>query len=427
VVIVGAGFAGLEAAKRLARAHARVTVIDRANHHLFQPLLYQVATAALSPADIAAPVRHVLRRQRNAEVVLAAVEAVDLDRRRLLLSDGEELAYDFLLLAAGATHSYFGHDDWEPLAPGLKTLEDALEIRRRLLTAFERAEREPDPIRRATLLTFAVVGGGPTGVELAGAIAEIASQTLIADFRHIHPGSARVLLLEAGPRLLAAFPETLSESARLQLRRLGVDVRLGAAVTGIDQGGLWLGTERVAASTVLWGAGVRASPLAAGLGAPLDRAGRVEVEPTLCLPGRPEVLVAGDLAAVRQADGSPVPGIAPAALQMGRHAAANVVRAIRGEPPLEFRYRDKGLLATVGRAAAVARLGRLRLSGLSAWLLWLLVHVWFLIGFRNRVAVMLQWAWSYLTFKRGARLITETARQEHWRGKSGGGAPPGRP
>ena len=419
MVIVGAGFAGLEAAKRLARVPVLVTVIDRANHHLFQPLLYQVATAALSPADIAAPVRHVLRHQRNAEVVLAAVEGVDLDRRRLRLSDGEELAYDFLLLAAGATHSYFGHDGWEPMAPGLKTLEDALEIRRRILTAFERAERETDADRRAALLVFGVVGGGPTGVELAGAIAEVSRHTLAGDFRHIRPGSARVVLLEAGPRLLPAFPEPSSAAARRQLERLGVEVRLGAKVTGIDEGGLWLGEERVAAGTVLWGAGVRASRLGGALGVPLDRAGRVEVEPTLCLPGHPEVLVAGDLAAVGQGDGTLVPGVAPAALQMGRHAAANVARALRGEALLPFRYRDRGLLATVGRAAAVACVGRLRLAGLPAWLLWLFVHIWFLIGFRNRVAVMLQWVWSYLTFKRGARLITETARQEGWRGRQG--------
>jgi len=429
VVIVGAGFAGLAAARRLAREAVQLTVVDRANHHLFQPLLYQVATAALSPADIAAPVRQVLRRQGNAEVVLAEVEGLDLGGRRLRLSNGEELPYDFLLLAAGATHSYFGRDEWEPLAPGLKTLEDALEIRRRILTAFERAERERDEPRRAALLTFAVVGGGPTGVELAGAIAEIAGQTLAGDFRHIRPGSARVLLLEGGPRLLAAFPEALSEAARRQLLRLGVEVRLGAQVTGIDEGGLWIGEARVVAATVLWGAGVRASPLGGALGAALDRAGRVLVEPTLALPGRPEVLAAGDLVAFPQGDGTLVPGIAPAALQMGRHAAANVARALRGEAPLPFRYRDKGLLATVGRAAAVARIGRLRLAGLPAWLLWLFVHIWFLIGFRNRVAVMLQWAWSYLTFKRGARLITETARQERWRGRRGpppeGEGPPG--
>jgi NADH dehydrogenase len=413
VVIVGAGFAGLEAARALRRAPVRVTVVDRRNHHLFQPLLYQVATAALNPADISAPIRAVLRRQRNAEVILADVTAVEPARRAVRLEDGSALGYDFLVVATGATHSYLGHDDWAAVAPGLKTVEDALEIRRRILLAFERAEREPDGARRTALLTFVLVGGGPTGVELAGALAEIASRTLASDFRHIRPESARVVLVEAAPRVLPAYPEKLSGDAHAQLRRLGVEVRLGARVTRIDAGGISIGTERIDARTVLWAAGVAASPLARSVGGPLDRAGRVRVNPDLTVPGRPEIAVVGDLAAVEREGGGLVPGVAPAAIQEGRHAARNVVRALRGEPRVAFRYRDKGLLATIGRAAAVARIGRVEFSGLPAWLAWLFVHVFFLIGFRNRVAVILQWAWSYLTFKRGARLITETAEQ--WR------------
>jgi NADH dehydrogenase len=413
VVVVGAGFAGLEAARRLARAPAQVTVVDRRNHHLFQPLLYQVATAALNPSDISAPIRAVLRAQRNAEVILAEVAAVDPARRVLRLADGGELGWDFLVVATGATHSYLGHDGWAPVAPGLKSIEDALEIRRRVLLAFERAEREPDEDARRALLTFAIVGAGPTGVELAGALAEIAARTLAADFRHIRPESARVVLLEAAPRVLPTYPERLSRAALEQLARLGVEARTGARVTDVDEAGVTLGGERIPARTVLWAAGVAASPLARWLGAPLDRAGRVRVRPDLSVPGHPEIFVAGDLAAVESEGGTPVPGVAPAALQEGRHAALNVTRLLRGAPTLPFRYRDKGLMATVGRAAAVARIGRLELSGLVAWLGWLFVHLFFLIGFRNRVAVILQWAWSYLTFKRGARLITDTA--ERWR------------
>jgi len=413
VVVVGGGFAGLEAARALAGAPVRVTVVDRRNHHLFQPLLYQVATAALNPSDISAPIRAVLRRQENAEVILAEVAAVDPARRVVRLADGGQVEWDFLVVAAGATHSYLGRDDWAPVAPGLKTVEDALEIRRRVLLAFERAEREGDEAARRALLTFAIVGGGPTGVELAGALAEIAARTLAADFRHIRPESARVVLVEAAPRVLPAYPGKLSEAARRQLERLGVEVRTGTMVTGVDEAGLSLGAERLPARTVLWAAGVAASPLARALGAPLDRAGRVRVRADLSVPGHPRIFVAGDLAAVVTGGGAPVPGIAPAAQQEGRHAARNVLRLLRGEPTLPFRYRDKGLMATVGRGAAVARIGRLQLSGLVAWLTWLLVHVFFLIGFRNRVAVILQWAWSYLTFKRGARLITDTA--ERWR------------
>jgi NADH:ubiquinone reductase (H+-translocating) len=413
VVIVGAGFAGLEAAKALRRAPVRVTVVDRRNHHLFQPLLYQVATAALNPSDIAAPIRHVLHRQRNTEVVLGDVASVDPGRRVVRLSDGAELSYDFLVLATGATHSYLGHDGWAPLAPGLKTIEDAVEIRRRVLLAFELAERERDEARRRALLAFVIVGAGPTGVELAGALAEIASRTLARDFRHIHPESARVVLLEAAPRVLPAYPEKLSAAAREQLTRLGVEVRTGAKVTGVDGGGVSVGEERIEARTVLWAAGVAASPLARTLGAPLDRAGRVRVRPDLTVPGHPELFVTGDLAAVAGARGELVPGVAPAAIQEGRHAARSIRRVLRGEEPRPFHYWDKGLLATIGRAAAVARIGRLQFSGFLAWAAWLLIHIFFLIGFRNRVAVILQWAWSYLTFKRGARLITETAEQ--WR------------
>ncbi len=415
VVIVGAGFAGLEAARALRGAPVHVSVVDRRNHHLFQPLLYQVATAALNPADISAPIRHVLRRQANAEVLLGEVAFVDASRRAVGLADGAEVSYDFLVVATGATHSYLGHDEWSSLAPGLKTVEDALEIRRRILLAFERAEREgegDDPARRA-LLTFVVIGGGPTGVELAGALAEIARHTLATDFRHIRPESARIVLVEAAPRVLPTYPEKLSSAARRQLERLGVEVRTEARVTGIDPGGVGIGAERIDAATVLWGAGVAASPLARTLGVALDRAGRVAVLPDLSVPGHPEVFVAGDLAALQADGGDPVPGVAPAAIQEGRHAARNVLRAVRGEPTTPFRYRDKGMLATVGRAAAVARIRRLQFSGFLAWLAWLFVHIYFLIGFRNRVAVILQWGWSYLTFKRGARLITETAEQ--WR------------
>jgi NADH dehydrogenase len=418
VVVVGAGFAGLAAARALDGAPVRVAVVDRRNHHLFQPLLYQVATAALNPADIAQPIRRVLRRQRNAEVLLAEATGVDLLRKRVLLADGE-IAYQQLILATGATHSYLGHPEWAAQAPGLKTVEDALEIRRRVLTAFERAEREPDLQRQRASMTFVIVGAGPTGVELAGALAEIARRTLAADFRHIAPERSRVVLVEAAPRVLPAYPEELSASARRQLERLGVEVRTGAPVSRIDDGGVVAGAERLEAATVLWAAGVEASPLARSLGAPLDRAGRVRVNADLTVPGHPEVHVTGDLVFLEQ-DGRPIPGVAPAAIQEGRHAARNALRALRGEPRLPFRYRDKGLLATIGRGAAVAAVGRARLSGLPAWLAWLFVHIYFLIGFRNRLAVLLQWAWSYLTFERGARLITETAEQQRIAGRGAG-------
>lgn len=405
VVIVGGGFGGLYAAKALRRAPVKVTVLDRRNHHLFQPLLYQVATAALNPSDIAGPIRHVLRRQVNAEVLLAEAVAVDPTAKRVLLRDGE-VAYDYLILATGATHSYFGRTEWERVAPGLKTIEDALVIRRRVLLAYEKAEREQTPEAQRDWLTFVIVGAGPTGVELAGALAEISRRTLARDFRHIDPRQARVVLLEGASRVLPPYPQELSEAARRQLEALGVEVRLGAQVTGIDEEGVLIGAERIQSRTVLWAAGVAASPLARSLGVPLDRAGRVVVEPDLTVPGHPEIQVIGDLAAFEQ-EGRLVPGIAPAAIQEGRHAAANIVRAVGGLPPLPFRYRDKGTLATIGRAAAVADLGRIRLTGLIAWLAWLVVHIYFLIGFRNRLLVLLQWAWSYVTSERGARLITE--------------------
>jgi NADH dehydrogenase len=426
VVIVGAGFAGLAAARALAGRPVQVVVVDRRNHHLFQPLLYQVATAALSPGDIAAPVRHVLRAQRNAEVILGDVARIDVGARHLELADGSRVPYDLLVVATGATHSYFGRTEWEPFAPGLKTLEDALEIRRRVLTAYERAERETDPAALRALLTFVVVGAGPTGVELAGALAEIARHTLAADFRHISPAGARVVLLEAAPRVLPTYPERLSAAARRQLERLGVEVRTGAQVTGIDGDGVEAGGDRIPSRTVLWGAGVSASPLARSLGAALDRSGRVEVLPDLSVPGHPEVFVAGDLARIVQG-GAPVPGVAPAAIQAGRRAARNAVRRARGRGTLPFRYRDRGMLATIGRGAAVGTVKGRELAGLPAWLAWLGVHIAYLIGFRNRVAVLLEWAWSYATFKRGARLITETAEQRRFETEHRRAPPPDAP
>jgi len=411
VVIVGCGFAGLYCTRALARAPVRVTLVDRRNHHLFQPLLYQVATAGLSPGDIAYPVRSFIRNQRNLDVVLAEVSAFDLAGRRVLLSDGRALRYEQLLVATGAGHSYFGRPDWARFAPGLKTIEDAVEIRRRIFVAFEEAEQEPDPARRGALLSFVIVGGGPTGVELAGALAEIAHHTLASEFHRIDPRRARILLLEGTPRLLPAYTPDLSESARRQLASLGVEVRTDAMVTDIDEAGVRVGDERVPARTVLWAAGVAASPLGRALGAPLDRAGRVKVEPDLTLPGHPEVYAAGDLAVVVRRDGQLVPGLAPAAIQEGRHVARNMVRALRGEPRLPFHYLDKGSLATIGRGRGVGVVFGRHLRGALAWLAWLFVHIFFLIGFRNRVLVILEWAWQYLTFRRGARLITDTAEQ----------------
>ena len=407
VVILGGGFGGLYAARALRRAPVRLTIVDRHNHHLFQPLLYQVATAALSPGDIAVPIRRVLRHQRNATVILGEATAVDPAARKVILADGV-VSYDFLIVATGAAHSYFGHDDWAPYAPALKTIEDALAIRRRILLAFEAAERAGDPETRRACLTFVIVGGGPTGVELAGAVAEIGRHILRKDFRSIDPASARVVLVEAGPRILAAFDPRLSGKAARALERLGAEVVTRSPVTSIDASGVALGDRRIASRNVLWAAGVAASPIARSLGVPLDRAGRVPVAPDLTLPGHPEVQVIGDLASLQQ-DGRPVPGVAPAAKQMGRHAARNILRALSGRPAGPFRYHDAGSLATIGRAAAVAQFGRVRLSGLPAWLAWLVIHIYFLIGFRNRLLVVLQWAWLYLRYESGARLITGEA------------------
>ena len=416
VVIIGGGFAGLWATRALAHAPVRVSLVDRGNHHLFQPLLYQVATAGLSAPDIAAPLRHILRGQRNVTVLMGDVVAIDAMGKTLRFADNDmpgngRLGYDTLLLASGSTHAYFGHDGWAVDAPGLKTLDDALEIRRRILTAFERAEAEPDPVARAAWLTFAVVGGGPTGVELAGTLAEIARHTLRGEFRRIDPGSARILLLEAGARVLSTFPESLSHKARASLQRLGVEVRTGVAVTSIDANGVVLGdNEPIAARTVLWAAGVAASPLARSLAVPLDRVGRVIVAPDLSVPGHPEIFVAGDLATVRGENDKPVPGVAPAAKQMGRHAARAIRARLAGKPAPAFRYRDYGNLATIGRRAGVVDLGRLRLSGALAWWFWLAAHIFFLIGFRNRLVVLIDWAWAYWSYRRNARIIVGNAR-----------------
>jgi NADH dehydrogenase len=405
VVIIGGGFGGLYAARALRRAPVRLMIVDRRNHHVFQPLLYQVAMAALSPGDIASPIRWILRRQSNVEVVLADVRAIEPARRRLILADGE-LEYEFLIVASGATHAYFGHPEWQRTAPGLKTLEDALDIRGRVLLAFERAEREADQARRQALLTFVVIGGGPTGVEMAGALAEISRQSLARDFRHVDPTSARILLLEAGPSVLATFPEPLRAAARRDLTRLGVDVRTGAAVTNVTPGRVEVGSEAIEAGTVVWAAGVAASPLGATLGVPRDRAGRVFVQPDLTIPGYRNVFVIGDLASLAGEDGKPLPGVAQVAIQMGRHAARNVQRAIEGQPYRDFQYHDLGNMATIGRASAVADFGRFQLKGYIAWLAWLFVHILNLIGFRNRLVVMVQWAWSYFSYQRAIRLIT---------------------
>ena len=405
VVIVGGGFGGLYAARALANAPVQLTLLDRRNHHVFQPLLYQVATAALSPGDIASPIRWILRRQANLEVLLADVQQVDPARHRVVLADGD-VSYDYLILATGATHAYFGRDEWRDLAPGLKTLEDALEIRRRVLLAFERAERERDAAKREALLTFVVIGGGPTGVELAGALAEISRKSLARDFRHFDPRSARIMLIEGGPSLLSAFPEPLRAAARRDLDRLGVEVRTGSIVTSVSDGRVDIGPHSIDAATILWAAGVAASPLGATLGGPIDRAGRVLVEPDLTIPGHRDVFVVGDLASLKGRDGRPLPGVAQVAIQMGRHAAANIKRAIAGEPPRTFRYRDLGNMATIGRASAIADFGWLRLSGWFAWLAWLFVHIMNLIGFRNRVVVLIHWAWAYVTYQRAIRLIT---------------------
>ena len=404
VVVVGAGFGGLTAARALGDAAVVLTLLDRRNFHLFQPLLYQVATAALNPSDIAAPIRHVVRRQRNTTVLLADVRAVDVSAKAVRTDHGD-VPYDFLVLAAGADDSYFGHDEWRVFAPGLKTVEDALEMRRRILLAFERAEWEKESRARQEWLTFVVVGGGPTGVELAGALAEIARHALASDFRGIDPARARVILVEGADRVLPGFPPALSESAARQLAGLGVSVRTGVRVTRIDGEAVWLGEERIGARTALWAAGVAASGLTRSLGAPVDRQGRVLVAPDLTVPGHPEISVIGDASALVDR-GKAVPGVAPAAMQEGRHAAKNIRRAISGRPLRAFRYRDKGTLATIGRAAAVADIRGWKLSGFVAWVAWLAIHIFFLIGFRNRALVLFEWAWAYVSWQRGARLIT---------------------
>jgi NADH dehydrogenase len=406
VVIVGGGFAGLSAAKALRRKPVRVTLVDRRNHHLFQPLLYQVATATLSPGDIASAIRWILRRADNIRVILGNVDAIDPVARRVHLDDGATLDYDYAIVATGARHAYFNHPEWEQYAPGLKTLEDALEIRRRILLAFERAERESDPLKQQGLLTFVLVGGGPTGVELAGTLAEIARQTLRHEFRSIDTRRARIVLVEAGRTILPTFPEKLRVAARRSLQRLRIEVREGIAVTGIDAAGVWLGSERLDAGTVLWAAGVAASPLVATLGVPLDRAGRVLVEPDLSIAGHPEVFVTGDAAAFLHQEGKLLPGVAQTAMQEATHAARMILDRLAGRPSGKFVYRDLGNMAIVGRGSAVADLGGLQLSGPLAWVMWLFLHIFMLIGFRNRILVFIQWAASYLTFQRSVRLIT---------------------
>lgn len=405
VVILGGGFAGLYAARHLKRARVRVTLVDRRNHHLFQPMLYQVATAALNPGDIAAPIRSVLRRQSNTEVLLAEAAFIDPAARRVQFTDGSSTAYDYLVVATGAHHSYFGHDEWERLAPGLKSLEDASEIRQRVLLAFERAERESDPVRRHAYLTFVVVGGGATGVEMAGAVAELRRFALRRDFRHIDPGEATVMLLEGGPRLLPSYPPSLSDKAKLDLRRLGVEVRTETLVTDIRPGFVTAANWTIPTQTVIWAAGNAASPILKSLGTPLDKVGRAIVEPDCTIPGHPEIFVLGDAAVFNHQEGGPIPWICPAAIQMGEYAARTIECDLAGQPRRAFHYWDKGQLAVIGRGRAVADIWKLHFGGLLAWLTWTFVHIFYLIGFRNRVLVMIQWAWSYITYGRGARLI----------------------
>lgn len=423
VVIVGAGFAGLTAARRLARLPVQVTVVDRRNHHTFQPLLYQVATAGLSPGEITAPIRWILKRDSNIEVLLEEVVDFNLEQKRVITKE-QQLDYDFLIIASGATHAYFGHDEWEPMAPGLKTIEDALEIRRRVLLAFELAERQEseqkanNDAQSGSPLQFVVIGAGPTGVELAGTLAEIARHAMNHEFRNIDPRQTRILLIEGGPRVLPAYSEGLSRKAEGQLRRLGVEVRTSRLVTRIEPGAVWMGNnndnEKISAPVVLWAAGVAASPLGRKLNVPVDRAGRVLVQPDLSVPGHPEVFVIGDLAALNDENGKMLPGVAQVAIQQGDWVAETVARDLENQPRRNFRYHDKGSLATIGRAAAVAQFGKFELSGYFAWLAWLFVHIFFLIGFRNRLLVMIQWAWSYLTYERGARLITGSDELPGW-------------
>ncbi len=405
IVIVGAGFGGLKAAESLARLPVQITVVDRKNHHTFQPLLYQVATAGISPAEIAAPIREILAKHENIEVLLGDVEGFDLERRIVQLR-GFQLRYDYLVVAAGATHAYFGHDEWEPLAPGLKTIEDALEIRRRILLAYELAEREAALTGKHRPLNFVVVGAGPTGVELAGTLAEIARKSLAENFRNIDPAKTRVLLLEAGPSILSTYPEDLRRSAVKQLEHLGVEVRTGSPVTDVRSGEIRMGNEAVSAEVVLWAAGVSASRLGRVLGGPIDRAGRVFVEPDLSIPAHHEVFVIGDLASMKDKHGKPLPGVAPVAMQQGQCVARQIAADLAGRSRERFHYHDKGSLATIGRAAAIAQFGKVHISGFLAWLAWLFIHIMFLVGFRNRIVVIFQWAWSYLTYERAARLIT---------------------
>jgi NADH dehydrogenase len=417
VVVIGGGFAGLWAVRKLRNAPVSITLIDRCNHHLFQPLLYQVATAGLAAPSIAAPLRHILRDQRNVTVLMGEVKSIDTANRQVRLAE-RQIPYDYLLVASGATHAYFGHDQWEKFAPGLKTLDDAFVIRRRILSAFEEAEAATDDAERDACLTFAVIGAGPTGAELAGTLAEIARHTLARDFRHIDPRKARVMLIEAGPRVLSTFTEALSDKARQQLQRLGVEVHTGTPVTEIGADFLHFGDRRIAARTILWAAGVAASSLGKQLGTELDRAGRVRVLPDLSLLSHPEIFVAGDLASVEQ-DGKPVPGIAPAAKQMGARAANNIRARIDGRQTAPFHYTDFGALATIGRHSAIAQLPRLRLSGALAWWFWLMLHIYFLIGFRSRLIVLINWAWAYFTYARGARIIlgNESERDTNGRQK----------
>jgi NADH dehydrogenase len=419
VVIVGGGFGGLSAARALRRASVSTTLIDRRNHHVFQPLLYQVATAALSPADITGPIRSILRHARATEVRMAEVTGFDLSGRAVLLADGSRVPYDFLIVASGATHAYFGHPEWEPLAPGLKTIEDATHIRRRFLLAFEAAEQEDDPEERRALLTFVVIGAGPTGVEMAGAFAEIAAHSLIRDFRRIDPSTSRVILLEGGPRVLAAYDEDLSAYATGALTEKGVEVRTNSIVTRIEPDAVYVGEEKIRTRNVVWAAGVTASPLGRALGVETDKVGRVMVEPDLSVPGHPEVFVLGDLMNLAGPDGTPLPGVAQVAIQGGKAAARNIRRTLRGEPRRPFRYFNKGNMATIGRRAAILQRDAFKMKGWLAWIGWLFIHVVSLIGFRNRIAVFMQWAWSYVTWQRGARLITGDVGPDL--------APPGQP
>jgi len=418
VVILGGGFGGLHAARALRGAPVDITLVDRANHHVFQPLLYQVALAQLAPSDIAAPIRWMLRRQWNCTVLLGEATAIDAERRVVVLDGGATtLAYDYLVVATGARHSYFGHDEWEAFAPGLKNVDDAEEIRRRFLLAFEEAERNPDPAEVEANTTFVIVGGGPTGVELAGMIPDVARLGMRADFRRIDTRQTRVILLEAGPRILPAYPEHLSAWAQQALEELGVVVRTGAMVTRVEGDAVYVGEERIPTHAVYWAAGNEASPIGGSLGAELDKAGRVHVSPDLSVLAHREIFVVGDLALAKLPDGSPVPAVAPAAMQMGRLAGRNIRRDLRGEPRRGFRYRNKGNLATIGRHRAIADFGRLRLTGYIAWWFWLFVHILYLVGFRNRISVLIQWAYAYITHQRGVRLITGT------RGRAGARAP----